>query len=74
MANVLTTVDLSENHDAEVISIAVVFSLLSLASVIARIKSKKMKNNPIAIDDYLLVAAWVGLMIELMASTESGPR
>ena len=55
----LSTGYLAENHDAVVISVAIVFSVFSILTVIARLVSKKIKKLGLKSDDWLLVAAWV---------------
>lgn len=57
MNNTLVLSD--ENHDAEIISISTIFVFLSLLEVIARLASRRIKHVPFAVDDWLLVAAWV---------------
>jgi hypothetical protein len=59
MAPFKRELDLSENHNAEVISMAVVFSTASLLCVIARLASRKIRRQKFTLDDGLLVAAWV---------------
>lgn len=59
MAAPAKEVDLRENHNAVVISIAVVFATLSLLAVIARLVSRRARRQPYTIDDWLLVIAWV---------------
>ena len=59
MTQSVAQVDLRQNHDAAIISVAVIFSLLGLLAVIGRIASKRLKQNPIAADDFLLMASWV---------------
>ena len=54
-------VDLTANHDAEAIAIAVVFSIFSLLTVVARVVSKRMNRHNIQLDDYLLIAAWASI-------------
>ena len=54
-----SSVDLSANHDGQVIAICVVFPLFALATVIARIVSKRMRRHRLGADDYLVIAAWV---------------
>ena len=58
MSESAATVDLRKNHDSEVISIAVVFTLFALLTVVARVLSKQIKGHQLQIDDYLLIAAW----------------
>ena len=55
----LTETYLSQNHDIEVISIAVVFSTFSLFTLICRITSIRIKGQQLKLDDWLLVPAWV---------------
>lgn len=47
------------NHDAEIISIVVVFSSLSLAALTLRLMSRRLKHVNLDWDDYLVVASWV---------------
>jgi hypothetical protein len=49
----------SANHNAEIVSICIIFPLLSLLATIARFESKRMRHAYITVEDYLLVAAWV---------------
>lgn len=53
------TPDLSANHDAEIISILVVFTVLALIAYVLRVMSRRMKRVPIGIDDVLLTIALV---------------
>ena len=52
-------VDYSENNDAKLISVGVVFIVLAFISVLARLLSKILKHLPITSDDVLLVVAFV---------------
>ena len=52
----------NQNHDAEVITVAVVFSVLSICAVLLRLTSRHMKNATVEIDDLMIVFA---LMIGL---------
>ena len=63
MASTAPAFDPNDNHDAEIISVAVVFSFLSLLIVVARLWSKRITTKYLQIDDYLLVAAWVRVAI-----------
>jgi hypothetical protein len=47
------------NHDAEIITTAVVFSVLAVAAIILRVVARRMKNLSLASDDYILMIAWV---------------
>ena len=58
-ANATLTVNLSSTHDG--IIIPVVFSFLATLSVIARLVSRRMQKLSFALDDILLVFAWVYL-------------
>ena len=49
----------NENHDVEIISICTVFVFLSLLAVVARFLSRRISHVKLAIDDWLLVVAWV---------------
>ena len=49
---------LNDSLGGQVISIAVVFTVLSLVGLIARMVSVHMRQNPCQIDDYLLIVAW----------------
>ena len=59
MANNSLTIDLTSNHNAEIVSISIVFAFLAILSVVARVASRKMQKIPLALDDYLLVFSWV---------------
>ena len=48
-----------ENQDIQIIAICTVFPFLSLASIIARLASRRIKRVAVKIDEALLVAAWV---------------
>ena len=50
---------LPDNHDVEIISVAVVFQTLMTASFIVRLKSVRLRNNKFALDDWLLATAFV---------------
>ena len=52
-------VDPTENQSVKIITICVVFSFLSLISIIARLLSRRIKRAAFGVDDALLVAAWV---------------
>lgn len=54
----------NDNRSASLISIAVVFLSLSLAGLLARLVSKRMKHAPLYIDDFLLIFAWVNFAVE----------
>ena len=51
------TVLKEQNHDAEIIIVAVVFSVLSICSMALRLTSRHMKNNAIEVDDLLMLFA-----------------
>lgn len=51
---------LAENHDGVFTSVAAIFSIASLLTVLARLASKRLKNLWLQIDDWLLIIAWVG--------------
>ena len=55
----LSVIDYTANHDAEVISLSVIFVTLSLLSVIARLVSRKIQHITLSGDDILLVLSWV---------------
>ena len=59
MAAETPTLDPRANHDAEVISISVFFTTLSLLSVVARLISTEMLHFTLGVDDILLVCSWV---------------
>ena len=56
--------DLSANHDAQIISVAVVFETLMVLSLIARIVSIRLRHNRFGLDDLLLAVAFVRLLNE----------
>lgn len=64
MAPMTPTLDPTANHDAEIISISVVFTTLSLLSVIARLTSRKMLHSTFGADDILLLCSWVHIFPE----------
>ena len=53
--------DLSANHDAQIISVAVVFETLLVLSLVARIVSIRLRRNRFGLDDLLLAVAFVRL-------------
>lgn len=59
MATATATIDLMANHNAEVISLSIVFVTLSLLSVVARLVSRRMQRLAFGADDILLVCSWV---------------
>ena len=62
-ASVPSAIDLTANHDAEIISLSVVFVTLSLLSVIARLVSKKIQHVTFSGEDILLVLSWVHISL-----------
>ena len=58
----------SDNRSASLISIAAVFLSLSLAALLARLVSKRMKRAPLYIDDLLLIFAWVSSAVRRRVS------
>ena len=51
------------NHNAELISISVVFVILSFLGIICRLVSKRMKRTSLMLDDYLLLMAFVRVLL-----------
>ncbi|KAH8645955.1 hypothetical protein BGZ60DRAFT_535786 [Tricladium varicosporioides] len=59
MSLFLRSMTAAPNHDAEIISICVIFPLLALLATIARFVSLRIRHAYLMIEDYLLAAAWV---------------
>ena len=51
--------DPNANHDVQIITIAVVFSLFATLALVGRLVSKKMKKVGPSSDDVILIAAYV---------------
>jgi len=49
-----------QNHDAEVYTCAIVFSVLTILAVTVRVTSRHMKSVAVGIDDVLVMVALVG--------------
>ena len=47
------------NHDALIISIVTIFSVLSFSALIMRLASKRIKRVGLDWDDYLVITSWV---------------
>ena len=54
------TVSADQNHNDEIITIVAVFSNLSFITLILRVLSRRLKSIALHVDDYLLIASWVG--------------
>ena len=50
------------NHDAQLLTVIIVFTLLAIAAVILRLISRRLKKVAVGIDDMLVV---FGLVISL---------
>ncbi len=48
-----------QNHDAEVYTYAIVFSVLTIFAVVVRVTSRHMKSVAVGIDDVLVMIALV---------------
>lgn len=48
-----------ENHDVEVITIVVIFTLLSVITTVLRLTSRHMKKTAVGIDDFLIIIGLV---------------
>ena len=60
-----------ENHNAEVYTVAVVFSALAVASVALRVTSRHLKSAAVVgVDDALVIAALVCRMLFIPSSIE----
>lgn len=56
----MTLVKSTENQNVEIITICAMCSFLSLVAIVARLASRRIKQNALAVDDAFLIAAWVG--------------
>ena len=61
MASDIGTIDLSANHDTQIIVVAVVFQTLMLASFTLRMVSVRLRHHKYGVDDLLLTIALVSL-------------
>ena len=49
-----------QNHDSEIITYVVVFSILAIIATAVRVTSRHMKKVAVGIDDLLVIVALVG--------------
>lgn len=49
-----------QNHDVQVYTCAIVFTILTIIAVVVRVTSRNMKNVAVGIDDVLIILALVG--------------
>ena len=56
-----TTSEKNDNHNGELISIAIVFLFVSFVGLVCRMLSKRMKRASLVLDDFLLLLAFVRL-------------
>ena len=49
----------NNNHDVALIGVTVALVLLALVGLVSRILTRKMKQSPLHLDDYLLMLAFV---------------
>ena len=59
MASTPVPADPNANHDAEIISVVVVFTVITVAAFAARVLTRVWKRIPLGIDDALLAVALV---------------
>ena len=51
--------DAGANYDTEILSVCIVFSVLSLLFIVARLASRRIKRVRLEVDDWILILAWV---------------
>ena len=61
MASDTDPIDLSANHDTQIIVVAAIFQTLMLASFIIRMVSVRLRHQKYGVDDLLLTIALVSL-------------
>lgn len=59
MASQPSAKDLEGNHVAAIITVVVVFAVLSVTATVLRIISRRMKKNKLQVEDHLLFFALV---------------
>lgn len=65
--------DPKANHYTKVLTITLVFVIIAFAEVTSRLVSKRMKHTSIAIDDYLLIFAFVSsLWYKIVGTSDKG--
>lgn len=51
--------DLNANHDAQLLTVIIVFTIFAVAAAVLRIISRRMKKLKLWVDDYLIFIALV---------------
>ena len=59
MVSASINIDLTENHDAELYAVTIIFTVLAVTAAVLRIISTRMRRTPLGIDDYLVLLALV---------------
>lgn len=65
--------NLDANHDALIISVITVVSVLSFSALLFRLASRRIKRVSLFWDDYLAIVSWVS-PLSLRNSTTAKPK